>query len=76
MAAPGIIGTVQLAATLVLALPLVLFGLVWLVDGRPAGAAFVGVGIFMILLQRYLTNPLDPGDVAEAVVDYVAGDDE
>ena len=43
MRAPGIIGTIQLAAVLVFALPLVLFGLSWVADGRLLGLAFVGM---------------------------------
>ena len=69
MRPPGIIGTLQLAAVLVFALPLVLFGLSWAADGRPLGFAFVALGVAMVLLQRYLTNPLDPGDLAEAAVE-------
>lgn len=69
MRPPGIIGTLQLAAVLVFALPLALFGLSWAADGRPLGLAFVALGVAMVLLQRYLTNPLDPGDLAEAAVE-------
>ncbi|MFB6353862.1 MAG: hypothetical protein ABEJ92_07220 [Halobacteriales archaeon] len=74
MRGPGVIGTVQLAAVLALAAPLLLFGLDWLLGGRPVlGATFVGLAGMMLLLQWRLTNPLDPGDLAEAAVERVTG---
>lgn len=77
MRAPGIIGTLQLAAVLALAAPLILFGAEWLLGGRPVlGAAFVAVALAMLLLQWRLTNPLDPADLVEAAVERMAGDDE
>ena len=75
MRAPGIIGTVRLAAVLVLAAPLLWFGADSLLRGRTlVGGAFVALGLLMLLLEHRLTNPLDPGDVAEAAVERVTGD--
>lgn len=79
MRPPGLVGTIQLAAAVVFALPLALFGLQWLADGRPLGLAFLAVAGLMLLLPHVLTNPLDPTDVAESVAGQVGrdeGDDE
>lgn len=74
MRAPGVIGTLQLAAVLALAAPLLLFGVDWLLGGRTVlGATFVALAGLMLLLQWRLTNPLDPGDLAEAAVDRMTG---
>ena len=75
MRAPGLIGTIQLAAALVFALPLALFGLQMALDGRTLGFAFLGLAGLMLLLPHFLTNPLDPADVAEKATSRVAGDD-
>lgn len=72
----GLIGTLQLAAAAVFALPLAAFGLGWLADGRPLGLAFLGVAGLMLALPYFLTNPLDPADVAEKTVERVSGEEE
>ncbi|MFB6173349.1 MAG: hypothetical protein ABEI39_01770 [Halobacteriales archaeon] len=72
--APGIIGTVRLAVVLAFAAPALAFGADRLLAGQPAvGVAFLALGGLMLLLERYLTNPFDPGDVAEIVVDRLTG---
>ena len=77
MRAPGIIGTLQLAAVLAFAVPLLVFGVDALVGGRPLlGGAFVSLGALLLVLQWWLTNPLDPADLAEAAIERVAGDRE
>ena len=77
MRAPGLLGTLQLAAVLALAAPLLFFGTDLALRGRPLlGGTFVGLGLLMLGLQWWLTNPLDPADVAEAAVDRVVGDRE
>lgn len=77
MRAPGLIRTVQLAAVLSLAAPLLFFGVDFLLRGRvPSGLAFIALGSLMLLMQWRLTNPIDPGDLAEAAVDRLAGDGE
>ncbi|MFB6149358.1 MAG: hypothetical protein ABEJ48_06805 [Halobacteriales archaeon] len=73
MRGPGLIGLLQLAGTLVLAIPAGLFGLERLVAGELfVGGAFLGLTALFVLAGRYLTNPLDPGDVAEAAVERAA----
>jgi len=76
MRAPGLVGTVQLAVVLVFALPVGLFGLQWVLDGRPLGLAFLGLAAAMLALPHFLTNPFDPTDVAEAAAGRVGGDEE
>ncbi len=69
MGKPGIIGTVQLAVVLAFAAPLIFFGIDWLLQGRLLGAVFVLLGITMLVVERYLTNPFTPGDVIEWVLE-------
>lgn len=77
MRAPGLIGTLQLAAVLALAAPLLFFGADSLLRGRTLlGGAFVALGALMLFLQWWLTNPLDPADLAESTLDRLTGDDE
>ncbi|WP_132057292.1 DUF7533 family protein [Halorussus amylolyticus] len=74
MSKPGIVGTIQLAATLVFALPVGLLGVEKLLAGETTvGAAFVGVAVLMVVLEEYLTSPTDvPGSVAQKAVGKVA----
>lgn len=76
MRAPGLVGTIQLAAAAVFALPLAAFGLGWLIEGRPLGLAFVAIAGLMLALPYVLTNPADPADVAEAAGERATGKDE
>ena len=73
MSKPGIIGTLQLAATLVFALPVGLLGVQFLLDGRTLfGAGFVVVAVLMVALEEYLTTPTDvPAAAAEKAVGKV-----
>ncbi|WP_338739919.1 DUF7533 family protein [Haloplanus salilacus] len=66
----GIIETVGLAASLIFAIPLGLFGIESLLSGRPAlGGGLVVVAVLMVVLPRRLTTPADlPGAVVERVV--------
>lgn len=73
MPLPGILGTLRLAGVLVIAMPLLLFGLERLVAGRPSGLAFVALGVLVVGLDRLLLNPLDPTDLAEESLDRSAG---
>lgn len=70
MSKPGIMGTIQLAATLVFALPIGLFGVQMLLDGKAImGAGFVTIGVLMVVLEEYLTTPTDiPSSIAEKAV--------
>lgn len=77
MDAPGITGTVRLAAVLALAAPLLFFGADFMLRGRGLiGGGFVAIGLLILLTQWRLTNPLDPGDIVEAAVDRVVRDRE
>lgn len=78
---PGIISTLRLAATMVLAIPAALFGLEQALGGRPlVGTAFLGLAILLVVAERLLFNPLDPGDVAETaaerMTDRIGRDEE
>lgn len=69
---PGIIGTVQLAATLAFALPVALFGVEFLLSGNLLGLAFVGLAVGMVAAEEYLTTPKDlPALAAEKTVGAV-----
>lgn len=76
MRKPGILGTLQLAGVLVFAAPLIFFGADWLLQGRVLGAVFMLLGIVMLVLERYLTNPFSAGDIIETVLERVTSDDE
>jgi len=66
----GILETVGLAASLVFAIPVGLYGIESLVSGnRALGAGLVVVAVLMVVLPRRLTTPADlPGAVAERIV--------
>ena len=76
--ARGILETIGLAATLVLAIPIALFGAEQLVRGElAAGVLYVGVAVGLVLIEQYLTTPTDvPGKVAEKTVGKVAKTDD
>ncbi|MFB6361738.1 MAG: hypothetical protein ABEH59_10515 [Halobacteriales archaeon] len=77
MRAPGVLGLLQLAVVVAFAVPLLLFGGDALLRGRVLlGAAFIVLGGLMLVLQWWLTNPLDPLDMAEAAVERLTGDRE
>jgi hypothetical protein len=66
----GIMETVGLAASLIFAIPVGLYGVESLLSGRRAlGAGLVVVAVLMVLLPRRLTTPADlPGAIVERVV--------
>lgn len=68
--AMGITESVQLAASLIFAIPLGIFGIQTLLDGNTfLGGVVVVVAVLMVLLPRFLTTPTDvPGAVAEKAV--------
>jgi len=74
MKKPGILDTLQLAATLVFALPVGLLGVQFLLDGKTLlGGGFLGIAVLMVALEEYLTTPTDvPGAVAEKTLGKVA----
>ncbi|WP_277553922.1 DUF7533 family protein [Halobaculum limi] len=69
----GILEQVGLAATLIFALPVAVFGIQSLLDGNTVlGVGFLVVAVLMVLLPRRLTTPDDvPGAVAEKAVGSV-----
>ena len=71
--ARGILDTLGLAAALVLAIPIGLFGVEHLVRGDlVAGALYVGIAVGLVAIEQYLTTPTDvPGLVAEKTVGAV-----
>lgn len=66
----GIADTVQLAATLVFAVPVGVLGGQFLIEGRTfLGGAMVVVAVLMVAIQQYVTTPADiPGAIAGKVV--------
>ena len=68
--AMGITETVSLAATLIFAIPLGIFGVTTLLDGNTfIGGVVLVVAVLMVVLPRRLTTPTDvPASVAEKAV--------
>lgn len=66
----GIWGTIQLAATLIFAIPVGIYGLNTFLAGQEAlGGGLLAVAVLMVALPHYLTTPGDiPATVAEKVV--------
>jgi hypothetical protein len=66
----GIWGTIQLAATLVFAIPVGVFGLnAFLAGQQVLGGGLIAVAVLMIALPHFLTTPGDiPATIAEKVV--------
>lgn len=73
MAHLGILDMIGLAASLVFALPVGVFGLNRLLDGQTIlGGGLVVVAVAMVLLPQKLTTPMDlPADIAGAAVGKV-----
>jgi hypothetical protein len=74
----GIIGTIQLAATLALAIPVAMFGVGVLLEGQTLlGGAALGIAVLMVVMEEYLTTPGDvPGKAAEKAAKTVVGTDD
>jgi len=67
----GILGTLQLAGTLIFAAPVGVFGISRLLDGETLlGVGAVAIAAGMVLLPQYLTTP---GDIPAKVGERVAG---
>ncbi|KTG11048.1 hypothetical protein AUR64_06340 [Haloprofundus marisrubri] len=66
----GILDTIGLAATLVFAIPVAIYGIEQLVSGETLfGVALLAVAAAMVLVPRYVTTPDDiPGKAAEKAV--------
>ncbi|MFB6165782.1 MAG: hypothetical protein ABEJ31_11540 [Haloarculaceae archaeon] len=78
--AKGIIGQVQLFATVALAAPVGLMGVSKLLDGqRLLGVGFLAVALAMVAVEEYVTRPTDvAGEAAQSVASAVVDepDDE
>lgn len=76
----NVIDTVTLAGTLVLALPIGMLGVEFLLTGRPvAGVGFVAVAAALVLGQHYLEPDVKSriaGGIVERVVPDGDGDEE
>ncbi|MDS0476629.1 hypothetical protein [Natrinema sp. 1APR25-10V2] len=74
----GIIDTIKLAGTLVLALPAALAGVQLLLDGQTNfGVALVALAVGLVVVQHWLTLPTDiPELLAKRVVGTVAKEPE
>jgi hypothetical protein len=67
----GIIDTIKLGGTLVLALPAAIAGLELLLGGRTTvGAALVGLAVGLVVVQHWLTLPTD---VPELLLGRIVG---
>jgi hypothetical protein len=67
----GLLATVQLAATVVFAAPVGIFGLTRLTEGDVLlGGGLVAVAIAMVALPQYLTTP---GEIPMKIVERVVG---
>ena len=67
----GILGTIQLAATVVFAAPVGIFGLTRLTEGDTLlGGGLVAVAVAMVALPQYLTTP---GEIPMKLVERVVG---
>ncbi|GGI94936.1 hypothetical protein GCM10008995_01460 [Halobellus salinus] len=76
----GILGTIQLAGTVVFAAPVGIFGLTRLTEGDAVlGGGLAAVAVAMVALPHYLTTPGEiPMQIAERVIGraVVTPDDE
>ena len=67
----GLLGTIQLAATVVFAAPVGIFGLTRLTEGDALlGGGLVAVAVAMVALPHYLTTP---GEIPMKLVERVVG---
>lgn len=76
--ATGIVETIGLAATLIVALPIGLLGLEFLFGGRPiAGGGLLVAAALVVLVGKYVPTLDDvPGMAAERAAETVVSDDE
>lgn len=74
----GIIDTIKLAGTLVLALPAAIAGVGFVRDGQAAiGITLIGLAIGLVVIQHWLTLPTDiPELLAKQFVGTIAKDPE
>jgi len=67
----GLLGTIQLAATVVFAAPVGIFGLTRLTEGDTLlGGGLLAVAIAMVALPHYLTTP---GEIPVKIIERIVG---
>ncbi|MBB6646774.1 DUF7533 family protein [Halobellus ruber] len=67
----GILGTIQLAATVIFAAPVGIFGLTRLTEGDVLlGGGLLAVAVAMVALPQYLTTP---GEIPMKIIEGVVG---
>ena len=67
----GLLGTIQLAATVVFAAPVGIFGLTRLTEGDVLlGGGLVAVAVAMVALPHYLTTP---GEIPLKIIEGLVG---
>jgi len=67
----GLLGTIQLAATVVFAAPVGIFGLTRLTEGDAVlGGGLIAVAVAMVVLPQYLTTP---GEIPVRIVERLVG---
>ncbi|MFB6084813.1 MAG: hypothetical protein ABEJ94_11280 [Halorientalis sp.] len=77
----GILDTIGLMGTVILAAPVALFGLdVFLNGNRLVGGGFLAIAVLMVAIEEYVTKPTDVAadaaqDVAESVVETPEDDE-
>ncbi|MEF8781924.1 MAG: hypothetical protein V5A39_01115 [Haloarculaceae archaeon] len=67
----GIVGTLQLAASVVVAVPVAAFGLFSIAEGDPLlGVGFLALSVLVVVVEEAVTSPTD---VPSMVLERVAG---
>ncbi|AQL43147.1 hypothetical protein BV210_10655 [Halorientalis sp. IM1011] len=74
----GILDTIGLMGTVILAAPVALFGLDMFVSGnRLVGGGFLAIAVLMVAAEEYVTKPTDvAADAAQDVASSVVETDE
>lgn len=71
----GVLETLQTAGAVVLAAPIAMLGMSYLLDGRTLGIAFIAIAVLLVAVQRYLLTPQDlPLEFASEVAEQVVTD--
>jgi len=67
----GLIGTLQFAASVVVAVPVAAFGLFKLAEGAPRlGALFLCLAVLVVVFEEVVTSP---SDIPAAILERVGG---
>jgi hypothetical protein len=69
--AKGLIGTLQFAASVVVAVPVAAFGLFRLAEGAPGiGVVFLCLAVLVVVFEEVVTSP---SDVPAAILERIGG---